>query len=129
MAEDKRVVVLLADNAAKTLEQPYAQRPAAVVNQVILDDDVSQDDTAEIGVPTRCFRETSLVNFTNSVVYGQGTRWVVGRYLLDRCGLHPSTTRRKTLPEVISRYLVAQINQSASVDRERAGRLAAIPAG
>jgi glycosyltransferase involved in cell wall biosynthesis len=42
------VVVMPAYNAAKTIERTYADIPAGIVNQVILVDDVSQDETVEI---------------------------------------------------------------------------------
>jgi len=42
------VVVLPAYNAAKTLEQTYADIPKAMVDKIILVDDVSQDQTVEI---------------------------------------------------------------------------------
>lgn len=42
------VVVMPAYNAAATLERTYADLPSGLVDQVILVDDVSQDDTVEI---------------------------------------------------------------------------------
>ena len=49
MADKPRVVVVMpAYNAAKTLERTYADLPEGVVDQIILVDDVSQDDTVEI---------------------------------------------------------------------------------
>jgi glycosyltransferase involved in cell wall biosynthesis len=47
-AAPRVVVVMPAYNAAKTIERTYADIPAGVVNQVILVDDVSQDETVEI---------------------------------------------------------------------------------
>ncbi len=46
--QPKVIVVMPAYNAARTLEQTYADIPAGVVNKVILVDDVSQDETVEI---------------------------------------------------------------------------------
>ncbi len=45
----KLVVVLPAYNAAKTLEQTYQELPMDLVDDVILVDDHSPDDTAEVG--------------------------------------------------------------------------------
>ena len=45
----KLVVVLPAYNAAKTLEQTYQELPMDLVDEVILVDDHSPDDTAEVG--------------------------------------------------------------------------------
>ncbi|MBN1221450.1 MAG: glycosyltransferase family 2 protein [Anaerolineae bacterium] len=44
----KVVVIMPAYNAAQTLEQTYADIPMAVVDHIILVDDVSQDQTVEI---------------------------------------------------------------------------------
>ena len=44
----KVIVVMPAYNAAKTLEQTYADIPMGVVDDIILVDDVSQDQTVEI---------------------------------------------------------------------------------
>lgn len=47
--EDLKVVVVMpAYNAAQTLEQTYSDIPHEVVDQIILVDDVSQDDTVEV---------------------------------------------------------------------------------
>jgi len=48
MSRPKVIVVMPAYNAAKTLEITYNDLPADVVDQVILVDDVSQDETVEI---------------------------------------------------------------------------------
>jgi glycosyltransferase involved in cell wall biosynthesis len=71
---------------------------------------------AEIGVPTRYFKEASSVNFKNSVIYGLSTLSVVLRYLLDRWNLRRAPHFRRKLPEVISRYHLAEIT-----GRERSG--------
>jgi cellulose synthase/poly-beta-1,6-N-acetylglucosamine synthase-like glycosyltransferase len=45
----KRVIVVMpAYNAAKTLERTYADIPHAVVDQIILVDDVSHDETVDV---------------------------------------------------------------------------------
>ena len=44
----KIVVVMPAYNAAKTLERTYADLPRQIIDEVILVDDVSQDETVEI---------------------------------------------------------------------------------
>ncbi|MCI0474797.1 MAG: glycosyltransferase family 2 protein [Anaerolineales bacterium] len=48
LAAPRVVVVMPAYNAAKTIERTYADIPAGVVNQIILVDDVSQDETVEV---------------------------------------------------------------------------------
>lgn len=49
MPDEKRVIVVMpAYNAAKTLERTYRDIPAGVVDQVILVDDVSRDETVEV---------------------------------------------------------------------------------
>ena len=47
-AKQRITVVMPAYNAAKTLERTYHDIPDGVVDQVILVDDVSQDETVEI---------------------------------------------------------------------------------
>ncbi len=47
-SKPKVIVVMPAYNAARTLEQTYADIPPGVVDKVILVDDVSQDETVEI---------------------------------------------------------------------------------
>ena len=59
----KIVVVMPAYNAAKTLRQTYAEIPFDVVDDVILVDDASQDDTVAIA---RELGITHLVHATNS---------------------------------------------------------------
>jgi glycosyltransferase involved in cell wall biosynthesis len=46
--DDRVIVVMPAYNAARTLERTYNDLPKAVVDKVILVDDVSQDETVEI---------------------------------------------------------------------------------
>lgn len=65
--------------------------------------------TAEIGVPTRYFAEASSVNFKNSVIYGLATLSVVLAYVFDRLGLRPDPRFRKHLPEVVSRFHLAEM--------------------
>ncbi len=48
MHEPQIVVVMPAYNAARTIEQTYADIPPDVVSQIIVVDDVSQDETVEI---------------------------------------------------------------------------------
>lgn len=49
MQDGKKVVVVLpAYNAGQTLEQTYAEIPLTVVDEVVLVDDASQDDTVEV---------------------------------------------------------------------------------
>ena len=47
--EQKVVVVLPAYNAAKTLEKTYAEIPLDIVDEVVLVDDASGDDTVDVG--------------------------------------------------------------------------------
>ena len=47
--EQKVVVVLPAYNAAKTLEKAYAEIPLDIVDEVLLVDDGSSDDTVDVG--------------------------------------------------------------------------------
>ena len=50
MVNGKKIVVVMpAYNAAKTLQQTYSEIPMDVVDEVILVDDASEDDTIEIG--------------------------------------------------------------------------------
>lgn len=49
MVRDHRVVVVMpAYNAVRTLEQTFAEVPRDVVDEIVLVDDASQDDTAEL---------------------------------------------------------------------------------
>jgi glycosyltransferase involved in cell wall biosynthesis len=64
---------------------------------------------AEIGVPTRYFREASSVNFRRSVVYGLSTLAVMARYALSKWKLVHRNQFERTLTEVISRYHLPQI--------------------
>lgn len=50
MINNKKIVVVLpAYNAAKTLEQTYNEIPFDIVDDVVLVDDASKDDTSEVG--------------------------------------------------------------------------------
>jgi glycosyltransferase involved in cell wall biosynthesis len=71
---------------------------------------------AEIGVPTRYFREASSVNFRRSVVYGVGTLMVMVRYLLTKWGIARYAQFTKTLPEIVSRYHLPQILRRSPSD-------------
>ena len=71
---------------------------------------------AEIGVPTRYFKEASSVNFRRSVVYGVGTLVVMMRYLLTKRGIVRYAQFTKTLPEIISRYHLPQILRRSPTD-------------
>jgi glycosyltransferase involved in cell wall biosynthesis len=64
---------------------------------------------AEIGVPTRYFKEASSVNFRNSVIYGLSTLAAMVRYLLAKWNMVSYGQFKKTLPEIISRYHLPQI--------------------
>ena len=49
MIQDKKVVVVLpAYNAAKTLEKTYSEIPFDIVDEVILVDDFSKDNTYDL---------------------------------------------------------------------------------
>jgi glycosyltransferase involved in cell wall biosynthesis len=64
---------------------------------------------AEIGVPTRYFKEASSVNFNSSIIYGLSTLAVMVRYLLAKWNIVNYDQFKKRLPEVISRYHLPQI--------------------
>ena len=66
----------------------------------------------EVAVPTRYFEEASSINFKRSLIYGLATLTTMGKYLLYRLGLsrHPQFTH--TLPQVMSRYHWAEIEQA-----------------
>jgi len=64
---------------------------------------------AEIGVPTRYFKEASSVNFRRSIVYGLSTLAVMARYALSKWKLVHRNQFERTLTEVISRYHLPQI--------------------
>jgi len=64
---------------------------------------------AEIGVPTRYFKEASSVNFKNSIIYGLSTLAVMARYLLAKWNIVRYKQFKKTLPEIISRYHLPHI--------------------
>ncbi|HIO66844.1 MAG TPA: glycosyltransferase family 2 protein, partial [Flavobacteriales bacterium] len=49
MKEKKVVVVLPAYNAASTLEKTYKEIPFDIVDEIVLVDDASSDDTVELG--------------------------------------------------------------------------------
>jgi glycosyltransferase involved in cell wall biosynthesis len=67
MPHDQKIVVVMpAYNAAKTLRITYADLPPALVDQVILVDDGSSDDTVKIA------RELGLELFVHNRNYGYG---------------------------------------------------------
>ena len=66
----------------------------------------------EIAIPTRYFEEASSIGFKRSVVYGLATLWTMWKYLLFKTGLAKSSQFTKTLPQVISRYHWAEIEQA-----------------
>ncbi len=67
MSHDKKIVVVMpAYNAAKTLRITYADLPPTLVDQVILVDDGSSDDTVKIA------RELGLELFVHNRNYGYG---------------------------------------------------------
>ena len=67
MSHDQKIVVVMpAYNAAKTLRITYADLPPALVDQVILVDDGSSDDTVKIA------RELGLELFVHNRNYGYG---------------------------------------------------------
>jgi glycosyltransferase involved in cell wall biosynthesis len=67
----------------------------------------------EIAVPTRYFAEASSVNFKNSIIYGLGTLWVMGQFLLNRLGLVRLNKFHKRLQEVMSDYHWGKIEGKA----------------
>ncbi len=76
MINGKKVVVVMpAYNAAKTLRQTYAEIPKDVVDDVILVDDASQDETAivarELGIKTFVHRENRGYGGNQKTCYRQ----------------------------------------------------------
>jgi glycosyltransferase involved in cell wall biosynthesis len=65
-AKSKIVVTMPAYNTARTLHKTYAELPHDIVDQVILVDDGSQDDTIRIA------RELGLKLFVHNRNYGYG---------------------------------------------------------
>jgi hypothetical protein len=72
----------------------------------------------EIAVPTRYFKEASSINFKRSTVYGLSTLWVLLKYLLFRMGVSQNPQFTCTLPDVMSRYHWAEIEQYNPSSRE-----------
>src|ERR1700684_4509173 len=67
MSHDQKIVVVMpAYNAAKTLRITYADLPPALVDQVIVVDDGSSDETSKIA------RELGLELFVHNRNYGYG---------------------------------------------------------
>lgn len=68
MINGKRIVVVLpAYNAAKTLEMTYREIPMDIVDDVVLVDDHSRDDTTEVG---RALGITHVIRHDNNKGYG-----------------------------------------------------------
>ena len=68
MINDHKVVIVLpAYNAAKTLEQTYSQIPHDIVDEVVLVDDQSDDDT--VGIATK-IGITHVISHQNNLGYG-----------------------------------------------------------
>jgi len=68
MYNDKKVIVVLpAYNAALTLEQTYREIPLDIVDEVVLVDDASRDDTLEVG---RSLGIRHLIRHENNKGYG-----------------------------------------------------------
>jgi len=83
---------------------------------------------AEIGVPTRYFKEASSVNLMNSIIYGLSTLVVMVRYLLTKWKLVPLGQFTRTLPEIVSRYHLSQILRRPASE-ENAKALDEMPEG
>ncbi len=66
----------------------------------------------EIAMPTRYFEEASSIGFKRSVVYGLSTLWTLWKYLLFKIGLSKNPQFSRTLPEIMSRYHWAEIDQT-----------------
>ena len=80
MIHGKRVIVVLpAYNAARTLERTYRELPHEVVDEVILVDDASQDETVALA---RTLGITTFVH-TKNLGYG-GNQKTCYRNALDR---------------------------------------------
>jgi glycosyltransferase involved in cell wall biosynthesis len=92
MLENRKITVVLpAYNAGQTLKRTFDEIPHEIVDDVILIDDASNDDTVEmaqkLGIPTKYFPEASSINFQRSVVYGVGVLKTATQFRLDRLGL------------------------------------------
>lgn len=68
----------------------------------------------EIAVPTRYFEEASSINFKRSVVYGVGTLWTMAKYWLFKLGWSKNPQFSRKLPQVMSRYHWAEIEEATS---------------
>ena len=66
----------------------------------------------EIAMPTRYFEEASSIGFRRSVVYGLSTLWTMWKFLLFKIGLSKNPQFTQTLPQAISRYHWAEIEQA-----------------
>ncbi|MBU9937572.1 MAG: glycosyltransferase, partial [Ferruginibacter sp.] len=68
MLKGKRIVVVMpAYNAAKTLEQTYADIPFDIVDEVILVDDASTDETVQVA---RALNIRHVIKHDNNKGYG-----------------------------------------------------------
>jgi len=80
MLNNKKIVVVMpAYNAAKTLKQTYEELPHDVVDEVILVDDCSRDDTAEVA---HSIGVHHVIVHDNNLGYG-GNQKTCYKYALD----------------------------------------------
>ncbi len=77
--EPKIVIVMPAYNAAKTLEQTYADIPHDIVHHVILVDDVSRDETVEVarklGLEVITHRQNRGYGGNQKTCYDRALEW------------------------------------------------------
>jgi glycosyltransferase involved in cell wall biosynthesis len=60
---------------------------------------------AEVPVPTRYFAQASSASFIQSTIYGLSILWLLGRYLLHRCGI----SRQRQFESLHRRYHSAMV--------------------
>ena len=75
----KIVVVLPAYNAVRTLEKTYAEIPLDIVDEVVLVDDASDDNTVDLA---KCIGITHIIRHENNRGYG-GNQKTCYRHALD----------------------------------------------
>ena len=134
------VVIMPAYNAAKTLKITYENIPQHCVDKIILTDDVSQDETVDISqelglktivhVQNRGYGGNQKTSYLEALKEGaeivvmlhpdnqyDATRIpaLIEPIRQGKSGLYQSPQFTRTLPEVMSRYHWAEIEQDTSV--------------
>jgi len=109
MIKDKKakvIIVMPAYNAAKTLTRTVKDIPSGLVEEVILVDDRSTDETVtiaaiakdvkigEVPIPVRYYEESSSIQFWLGVKFGLGSLATLILYLIHKWGVYHSTIFR-----------------------------------